>query len=288
MADHHVDKMYIRLFDVERGIDAGYADWNMVPTATTRFLQPLPADIDVVPVVYITVDAIRTLNLARDKAHLVDTYARLIVKRIDEMMTEHWGFPVREVQLDCDWTTHTKTLYFALAQAIKTQLNLKGITLSATLRLHQLRIMEQATPDLDVLPFDRTLLMCYNTGRLQDPLTNNSILDIDDVMPYLKQYHSDSLPSTDVAYPVYGWGVEFDREGNFRKIVHSQNLEQSITLADSNNVVIREEWGNAKDIKKVQQSLPTLDIDHTTILYHLDSFNLSHYSYEDIEKFYSR
>ena len=51
---------------------------------------------------------------------------------------------------------------------------------------------------------------------------------------------------------------------------------------------IRIEWGDMREIRRTQQALPTLDSLHTTILYHLDSLNLSHYSHEDIEAIYSR
>ena len=124
--------------------------------------------------------------------------------------------------------------------------------------------------------------MCYNTGRLQDPRTDNSILDFNDVKPYLKQYPLDSLPRTDVAYPVYGWGVMFYKLGGFKRLVNSRNMPSK------SNDSVRVEWGEPGEIGKTQRALPILDDNRTTILYHLDSLNLSRYSHEDIEAFYSR
>lgn len=288
MKDHKVDKLYVKLFDVESGDNAGEPDWRMVPVATTAFKQKLPGDMEVVPVVYITVDAIRALDAYYYNWSDKERYARLIVKRIDDMMAEHYDGTIREVQLDCDWTAATEHDYFQLAENIKDLLHERGITLSGTIRLHQLREVEHPTKNeiyafgRDTIPFDRSLLMCYNTGRLQDRKTHNSILDFDDVEPYLNQYHRTTLPRTDIAYPVFGWGVMFWEGGNFHRLINSHNLPEK---KDKN---VRVEWGEPKEIRKVQNALPDLDSLHTVILYHLDSLNLSKYSYEDVEEFYSR
>ena len=277
MKSHKVDRLYIKLFDVEPGRLHDKPDWKMVPVATTLFPQELPDDIDVIPVVYITVSAIQELGDLQWNRELKDTYASLIVKRIDDMMRDHWSGTVREVQIDCDWTKQTEQSYFALAKSIRDKLHKRRITLSGTVRLHQLPYIGQQG-----IPFDRSLLMCYNTGNLYSRETRNSILDFDDVKPYLQQYKSDTLPRTDIAFPVFGWGVEYGKDGSFKRLVNSKNMP-----AKSNDSV-RVEWGQRKEICKTQSALPVLDADHTTILYHLDSLNLSHYSYEDIETFYSR
>ena len=284
MKDHKVDRLYIKLFDVEAGNKVNEPDWAMVPIATTNFKQRLP-EMDVVPVVYITTDAIRALDF-QDIWQWYDRcekYATLIVKRIDDMMSEHYGGRLREVQIDCDWTQQTERTYFELAERIKRKLHNRGIILSGTLRLHQLHEanIRLDKEEKDSIPFDRSLLMCYNTGRLQSPDTKNSILDYDDAAPYLKQYWHLELPRTDVAYPVYGWGVEFDEKGNFQRLINSHQLPKQ----KSNR--IREEWGNIKEIRAMQRALPELDSLHTVIFYHLDSLNLSKYSYEDIEKIYT-
>lgn len=289
MKDHQIDRLYIKLFDVDAGAKNNNPDWRMVPIATTVFKQKLPADMDVVPVIYITVDAIRALDAESWHWEDKQRYAELLVKRINDIMAEYYEGTIREVQLDCDWTPQTEEVYFMLVREVMFLLHRQGITLSGTIRLHQLHEMEEPTEDewniKHEIPFDRCLLMCYNTGRLQDPKTDNSILNFKDVKPYLGQYHLDSLPRTDVAYPVYGWGVEFSEDGQFQKIVNSHNLNDS---KQESSVRIREEWGKPEEIRKTQQALPTLDPLHTTILYHLDSLNLSKYSYEDIEDFYSR
>ena len=96
------------------------------------------------------------------------------------------------------------------------------------------------------------------------------------------------LPRCDVAFPVYGWGVEFDKEGRFNRLINSQNLPDAQQKQKARGVTIREEWGDMRAIVRTQELLPALDSNRTTILYHLDSLNLSKYSYEDIETIYSR
>ena len=224
---------------------------------------------------------------------LVSTYAERIVERIHDMLAFHYDTTgssshyISEVQLDCDWTESTRKTYFELAEEVQRRLKKHNIILSSTLRLHQLKESE----DTDItMPFDRTMLMCYNTGRLQDYHTANSILDFDDVKPYLKQYKGKILPHTDIAYPVYGWGVAFDKEKKFTHLINSHNLDevQNTQVQNNTTVHIREEWGKTKEIAKVQKALPSHDNTYTVILYHLDSTNLSNYSYEEIESFYSR
>ena len=77
-------------------------------------------------------------------------------------------------------------------------------------------------------------------------------------------------------------GVDFDDEGKFVRLVNSQQIIEE----KCHN--LRVETGEPDEILQTQSSLPTLDTAHTVILYHLDSLNLSKYSYEDIEAFYSR
>lgn len=287
MNEHQIDRLYIKLFDVKPGATEGFPDWAMVPVATTQFNQPLPTGMEVIPVVYITLDAIRALNTD------TRTYAELIVKRIDDILSENYSGTLREVQLDCDWTERTRDAYFRLAYEVGKLLRPRNITLSGTVRLHQLRELEHASQvtnksEASATPFDRVLLMCYNTGRLQDTKTQNSILDFADVKPYLRQYPSATLSNTDVAYPVYGWGVEFSEKGTFLRLINAHDLPETLKTQKEHHVKIREEWARPRDIIRTQQALPTLDTLHTTILYHLDSSNLSKYSHEDIEAFYSR
>lgn len=265
LRDHRVQRLYLRLFDVDV---CGYSreDGNAVPIATTRFLQPLPDDMEVIPVVYITNEAMAQMNI-----HLV---ASLLAERV-EKMADCNGFELKELQVDCDWTERTRSDYYYFCRSLRECLHEKGVRLSSTVRLHQV------DTTLADLPVDGRVLMVYNTGDLRSPQTANSILDDADVKPYLRRIDASMLDSMDFAWPVFGWGVAFNADGRFQRLVPSSALDADTSAS------LREEWGRVDDIQRVQRRLPARGR-HTTILYHLDSLNLSKYTYDEIETIYSR
>lgn len=263
MQEHHVDRLYLRLFDVDvYGCDEGAA-----PIATTRFIHPLPSDIEIVPVVYITNEALSSMNTGG----VADALAQRVLK-----MAECNGFEVKELQVDCDWSERTKYQYRWFCHDLRELLHEHGIRLSSTVRLHQIDSM------LASLEVDSKALMLYNTGDLRSPLTRNSILDYDDVKPYLRRLTAEAMDSMAVAWPVFGWGVAFDETGRFSHLVGSASLGNDTTGR------LREEWGEMEQMLRVQKQLPRRKGEHVTILYHLDSLNLSRYSYDEIEELYSR
>lgn len=264
LRDHRVQRLYLRLFDVDVYDNDDYG--NAAPIATTRFLQPLPDDMEVIPVVYITNEAMTQMNI-----HLV---ASLLAERV-EKMAECNGFELTELQVDCDWTGRTKQAYYRFCDVLRSILHEKNVRLSSTVRLHQV------DTTLADLPVDGRVLMVYNTGDLRSPKTANSILDYSDVKPYLRRIDASMLDSMDFAWPVFGWGVAFDANGRFQRLVPSSALGADTSAS------LREEWGRVDDIQRVQRRLPARGR-HTTILYHLDSLNLSKYTYDEIETIYSR
>ena len=134
---------------------------------------------------------------------------------------------------------------------------------------------------------DGYVLMLYNTGQLQNFNTRNSILDYADVEPYLKYITPSWLDSLrdggarlDCAYPLYGWGVAFHPSGRFARLV------QPTDLPETGNDTLRVEWAQMSDIHKVQKAvgkrMPS-GYRPAPVLYHLDSANLSRYSFKEIE-----
>lgn len=265
LRDHRVQRLYLRLFDVDVYDNDDYG--NAAPIATTRFLQPLPDDMEIVPVIYITNEA-----MGRMWGYRV---AELIAERVAKMADCN-GFELKELQVDCDWTERTRSDYYYFCRSLRECLHEKGVRLSSTVRLHQV------DTTLADLPVDGKVLMLYNTGDLRSPKTANSILDYSDVKPYLRRIDASMFDSMDFAWPVFGWGVAFDANGRFQRLVPSSAL-----ASDTSSISLREEWGRVDDIQRVQRRLPARGR-HTTILYHLDSLNLSKYTYDEIETIYSR
>lgn len=264
LRDHRVQRLYLRLFDVDVYDNDDYG--NAAPIATTRFLQPLPDDMEIVPVIYITNEA-----MGRMWGYRV---AELIAERVAKMADCN-GFELKELQVDCDWTERTRSDYYYFCRSLRECLHEKGVRLSSTVRLHQV------DTTLADLPVDGKVLMLYNTGDLRSPKTANSILDYSDVKPYLRRIDASMFDSMDFAWPVFGWGVAFDADGRFQRLVPSSALGADTSAS------LREEWGRVDDIQRVQRRLPARGR-HTTILYHLDSLNLSKYTYDEIETIYSR
>ena len=267
MNKHHIKRMYVKFFDVSTDNLYNGLGVQPVPIATTIFNgspQRIANDqIEIVPVVFITVEALRLDKPLCEK----------IIKRVDDMCKAN-HIEYNEIQLDCDWTSETKELFYALCQEVKQQLHKNKKGLSATIRLHQLR---DTLPDIDY-----GVLMLYNTESLNNPKINNSILSSEAVKAYMR--HAKSDKHLDFAYPTYEWKLWF--KGNkFMGILPSGD---SIKVDGA----LRHEKSDFKEImetKRILRSdLKDIVYPSSTIIYHLDSANLSKYSDDEIEKIYSR
>ena len=293
---HNVNRLYLRLFDVDMSKRNLWETLSPQPIATIQFpdsanLSQVMQQVDeCVPTVFITLHALKQIPW-----HEANDYAQKICTRILNMCSYH-GFrdKVHEVQIDCDWTETTENTYFHLLDEMRYILHAQGIMLSATIRLHQLRTT--------VPPVDRGVLMLYNTGSLKHPETQNSILSYADAMPYLKRINY-SLP-LDYAFPNFGWGVWF-RNNDFQAILHQQDYsdENLYEQTDSTHYrviknhyneghwlmygdIIRKEISDMAVIEQIKQHLP-LSEKNSIIMYHLDEKNLQNYSNYETTTFYS-
>ena len=195
---NNIQRIYLRYFDVVmNGKEAK-------PNATIRVEAAVPQRVEIVPVVYIMNDCMRRQQPQLDS---------LLLERILKITDTHDLGPIKEVQIDCDWTKQTQTEYFNMLGRLRERAKAKGIALSATIRLHQL--------SMAVPPVDRGVLMVYNTGDITKRDGTNAILDMTDVKPYLRALKSYDLPLAS-AYPVYAWQVAFRGE-KYIGIIHSDS-----------------------------------------------------------------
>lgn len=276
---HDITRLYVRMFDVGMEINEANDSLEVVPLGTTRFKSKIPEDCALIPTVFITQDALKAYCYAEWKL------AELIVTRIKAMCSWNELGAFNEIQYDCDWTESSRKSFEKLCESTKKILKSDGISLSGTIRLHQL---EEAT-----YPFDRGVLMIYNTGSFKNPNTENSILDFDDVYKYLSvekrvqkflQARKENCPIIDVAYPTYGWGVVFDENRKFNRLVtnpEEHRLEEGET--------IRLEMGTYSEIMKVKALVDSTIASSSRgcILYHLDDENLNRYKSHEIENIYN-
>ena len=273
--EHQVKRLYLRFFDVvpaDRANPSNYRiQYEAEPNATLVFRDTMPENVEIVPVVYITIDALRLIIGSRYD------YAGLITERILNMADFNELGTIKEVQLDCDWTQQTQDGYFAFCQAVKDKLKPYGIQLSCTIRLWQLAC---TCP-----PVDRGVLMLYNTGSVTNPNARNSILDLNDVSAFFRD-KAYGLP-LDYAYPTYSWYVWF-RDDQYMGLFH--DLPENDTLIQASDVV-RHEQVSFEELQALD-SLVRLRMPEansaSVILYHLDSTNLSNYTTDEIRQIYHR
>ena len=210
-----VSRLYVRFFDVDWDEDRQ----TVVPLAVVQLDTAALRDFEIVPAVFVT-----TRSMRRLAPEGIDTLAARIFQKITDLAGAQ---PLREVQLDCDWTAETREAYFRLLTALRQRMG-PGRVLSTTVRLHQLRYPDRT----GIPPADRGMLMCYNTGDLEEWEAGNSILTVGAVEPYLHKAPSYPLP-LDLALPVFRWGVLF-RDGQLVRLLNELGPEH---LTDTSRFV---------------------------------------------------
>ncbi len=293
---HNVGRIYLRMFDVAVNDEAAWSKFSVVPNATVRIVDDYlnePPRAEYVPVVYITIDALKKMNAQEEQ------YAGLIVDRVRNMCSYNRLDSVSELQLDCDWTESTRQSYFTLCRAVKQCIDRDslGWMLSSTIRLHQLR---ESPP-----PVDLGVLMVYNTGDFSDPDADNSIIDLKDIEPYVKNLGSYPL-HLDVAYPTYLWQLlyrkrrfagilrDLDTSDTTRFAPHGANTHRVVTETIHGDRIlqpgdiVRTELSPYETIIAVKRLIDSClaDRPHASIIYHLDSSNLSKYTDNEISAIY--
>lgn len=110
---HKIDRIYLKMFDVAIEYNHAMGKPEVVPIATMQFKSAIPNDIEIVPVAYITLDALRAMSGRESE------FASLLVERLKAMMSYNKCGQMQEMQLDCDWTKSTKKIYSALCSSVK-------------------------------------------------------------------------------------------------------------------------------------------------------------------------
>lgn len=278
-----VERMYLRFFDIDRYEDKlkplGVVEWKTLP----------PADLDIVPCVYIT---------NRAMAFLPDTAAASLAAHIFSKIKKlAVALPntIREIQLDCDWSDETREKYFTLLGALKLLCEEEKWLLSATIRLHQVKYFETA----GIPPVHRGMLMYYNMGELNSPDETNSILNPATGEKYLE--NMDKYPlELDLALPLFSWAVQFrgneffalrsawTREDLQNDTLFLQEGENWFVARD--NGLFRGEYILKNDRVRMEEVSPDLDIHVLNTLYsrlkNLPNYlTLFHYNPNEIENY---
>ena len=94
MKRHDISRVYLRMFDVVVEPDFLNGSSEIVPVATTRFATSVPGNLEIVPVTYITIDALRAM------AGREAEFASLIVERLLAMSSYNECGKINELRLD--------------------------------------------------------------------------------------------------------------------------------------------------------------------------------------------
>lgn len=194
LARNNIRVLYVRFFDVEWSEVVG----RPIPAGQIRFSRAPAESWIIIPVVYITVEALRRLDSAG-----VPDIANKVLSQVDSIATRS-GISYNEFQLDCDWTPNTREKFFTLASIIRGRLHARKALLSATIRLHQVKYPDRT----GVPPIDRGMLMFYNMGRISASPGENSIFDEAITRRYTD--YIDTYPlALDIALPIFHWTLHF-------------------------------------------------------------------------------
>ena len=182
--------LYIRYFDV------ALVDNKILPVAPVQNLGVAPQGLRIVPVVYMTLEALEAISDSSASVELATHIVKMVTR-----LHRPIGKPFDELQIDCDWTASSRDRYFRLLHQIKKQTPAR---LSVTIRLHQVKFVRKT----GFPPVDKGMLMVYNMGHPGKTDGRNSIIDAALVESYVKSLGAYPLP-LDYAFPLFSWAALF-------------------------------------------------------------------------------
>lgn len=284
----HQKKLYVKMFDVSWNAEKHTA----LPVAILDQRAPFPDSTEIVPVVF----------LMNDIWQYEDTL--LMAQRVSTLLEQlSKNIPIKEVQLDCDWTRNSKGKYFGFLRSLRQQPYIQGKQLSVTIRMHQIKYIKSN----GIPPADKGLLMCYNMGNLRKYGDHNSILNMEELKAYTGDDHIRHYPlSLDIALPLFEWSVLFRNKsyvGLLKNIEprntdlfkqHGTQLYTALRDTTLNGYMIRTgdevrlETCSPELLKKAARYLTRQRQNYnlTVIFYHLDSIILRKYNHHDLETIY--
>ena len=291
----NVDILYLKFFDV--GWDVTFSKPLPVAVLKVKDKDFFKANnLQIIPTVFITNE-----TLYKIKIEQCPELATNIIKLVNEISSLNNIPNVKEIQIDCDWTSETKEKFFAIVDHLKSIDS--SVIYSATIRLHQVKYVQKSgVPDVE-----RGMLMAYNMGNLKNPDVTNSILDVNELKKYSSFISTYPLP-LDVALPLFDWCVIF-RNNSYIGLMQNLNAKElesftQIVAKDKyllkkdtiingfqflTGDIIRNEKSEYNDViaaaKIIKKQLNSVSF--RVALYHLDSSVLQKYSNNEIENLYN-
>ena len=209
LRDQKISRLYMRFFDVKWNDRHG----SPYPDSPLIFGSTPPRGITIVPVVYLTNNVF--LNTSVDGAA---DLATKVLNRVELMLTSQ-KLNFRELQIDCDWTEHSRGSYFRFIKQLHDSLNPSGIVVSTTVRLHQIKYYGRT----GIPPADRAMVMFYNFGRIEAYSERSSIFNDTDAIKY-SRYLAEYPLALDVSLPLFSWAIH-SRDGQVLGLLEKSNLD---------------------------------------------------------------
>ena len=276
--DNAEKKIYLRYFDID--LDSKNQPF---PVSPIRF-ETKSTDFSIVPVIYIKNKVM--LNKELDVEFLAEKTFDFI-----QQINAANEIQIHEVQIDCDWTLSSRDTYLKFIESFK---KISGKTLSATIRLHQIKYYKKTK----IPNVDKGVLMYYNMGSIAaDSL--NSIYDSKIATKYLESLKNYPL-ELEVALPIYSWAVHFreSRVIGLRNKIDIAGFKKDSNFVFENKYYLKVKHSNYKrgtfykvnDVLKIeaisQKELLEMADDlnenlkltpKEIIFYDLDEFNIKNY-----------
>ncbi|WP_316801981.1 hypothetical protein [Pedobacter nototheniae] len=285
--------LYVRIMDVDFDPDLQQA----VPVSPINFSDPLPTQVNIIPVVYLVNQVFNNLDTQKN-GELANRIAKFVDAKVKQAGKQNYS----ELQIDCDWTKTTRVQYFNFLDQLQKNPLLKGKTISVTLRLHQVKNLASS----GIPPVKKVMLMCYNMGNLRKYGNQNSILDLHEMDVYLKNDLAGYPLKLDVALPIFEWAVVFRKQqyAGISKRISRQILQDKKLFkrkGDSNLYTLLSDYPAAglKTGDEIRWEETTLDnllasskflsrylpaTERNLVFYHLDIDLLKHFTNENFQK----
>lgn len=271
-------KLYVKIADI--GLEEGNAEiipYSQLQVADTTGLS----NFEIVRVVFITNEVFQNLT-AEKSTWLAEKIAALDALPASKAGRQEW-------QIDCDWTNSTRAAFFKFLENLRKKLP-AGACLSATIRLHQYKFPDRT----GVPPVDRGMLMCYNTGDIDNAATANSIFDPADARKYLLGAPKNYPLPLDLALPAFSWTLVY-RDNELWKIIPGEHAEIPMGILEKGTFLaghylrpgdlLRRETISAELLKNAAQLAAAADLaDNATLaFFHLDAATRQHYPVQLID-----
>ena len=188
LGELHAARLYTRVFDVGWSTDAPQLLGKIAPADASG----MPAGVELVPVVFVKNEVWK---------HPAPQLAVEVWTEVQARVAALGAGPIKELELDCDWTDSTRARYFAFLTELRALA--PGVALSATIRLHQVKYRERT----GVPPVDRGMLMFYNMGKFSPDPDARAIFDPDAAARYVGRIRDYPL-ALDAALPIWSWTVQ--------------------------------------------------------------------------------